>query len=111
MKIEQRRTTAELSLLDTQTLAWRTIPIFPWSKLLAEHIVLMMSFETEHRFAKTSGPALKKTGQPFFRSCVVLFLNNLFHTPFLRQFLRNLKNLVSRINTGNLMFLSADAKC
>lgn len=65
MKIEQRRTTAELSLLDTQTLAWRTIPIFPWSKLLAEHIVSVMSFETERRVAETSGPAHKKAGQPF----------------------------------------------
>lgn len=45
MKIGQRRTTAELSPLDMQTLVWRMLPIFPWSKLLAEHIVLTMSLE------------------------------------------------------------------
>jgi len=55
MKIGQRRTTAELSLLDMQTLVWRTLPIFPWSKLLAEHIVLMMSLETAHRLTKNLG--------------------------------------------------------
>lgn len=53
MKIEQRRTTAELSLLDMQTLVWRMLPIFPWSKLLAEHIVLT-SLKTEHRLGKYS---------------------------------------------------------
>lgn len=54
MKIEQRMTTAELSLLDMRTLVWRMLPIFPWSKLLAEHIVLVMSLETQHRLAKNS---------------------------------------------------------
>lgn len=54
MKIEQRRTTAELSQLDMQTLVWRMLPVFPWSKLLAEHIVLMMNLETEHGLAKNS---------------------------------------------------------
>lgn len=53
MKIEQRRTTAELSLLDMQTLAWRMLPIFPWSKLLAEHNVLA-SLKIEHRVVKYS---------------------------------------------------------
>lgn len=54
MKIEQRRTTAELSQLDMQTLVWRMLPVFPWSKLLAEHIVLTMNLETEHGLAKNS---------------------------------------------------------